>query len=171
MEFHYYDKLLGTETKTPKSIAARLFSVIWILTGIIIVGIITGELTQRIIQANSPPPPNMKDAQVGSLRYRDYDAYVISQHGGFVRWNEDATDFISDVTQLITKLQERKIDGFLLDKWTLYHTTHVLNDVYREDISQRSMISFFTQNTIRTEKSYVGQHLAYGILVKQTNDY
>ena len=160
---------VGYGDKTPKSIAARLFSVIWILTGIIIFGIITGELTQRIIQANSPPPPDMKDAQVGSLRYRDYDAYVISQHGGFVRWNEDATDFISDVTQLITKLQERKIDGFLLDKWTLFHATHVLNGVYKEDISQRSMISFFKQNTIRTEKSYVGQHLAYGYTCK-TNE-
>ena len=108
---------VGYGDKTPKSILARIFAIIWILTGIVVFGILTGELTTSIMQVNSPPPADMKDAQVGAIWYREYDEYVISHHGGNIIWNEE-TNFSSDLIQLITKLEERKIDGFLLDKWT-----------------------------------------------------
>ena len=164
---------VGYGDKTPKSILARVFSVIWILTGIVVFGIFSGELTTSIIQLNSPPPADMKDALVGALWYRDYDVYVISQHGGNVRRNEDATNFTSDLIQLITKLEERKIDGFLLDKWTLYYATYILNatSYSTEDIHLINTITFFMKNTIRAEKSYKGEKLTYGILVKHTEDY
>ena len=164
---------VGYGDKTPKSIPARMFSVIWILIGIVAFGILTGEITGRIIQVNSPPPPDMKDALVGALSYRDYDVYVISQHGGIARWNEDATNFTSDLIQLITKLEEKEIDGFLLDKWTLCYATLVLNDISisTEDIHLKNTIKFFMKKTIRAEKSGKGEKLAYGILVKYLDDY
>ena len=164
---------VGYGDKTPKSILARMFSIIWILTGIVVFGILTGELTRRIIQVNSPPPPDMKDAQVGVLRYRDYDLYVIAQHGGNVILNEVATNFTSDLIQLITKLKAKEIDGFLLDKWTLHYATYMLNatSYSTEDIHLKNTITFFMRNTIRSEKGYDGGKLAYGILVKHMDDY
>ena len=164
---------VGYGDKTPKSIAARIFSVIWILIGILVFGIITGEITGGIIRVNSPPPADMKDAKVGVLRYRDYDLYVISQQGGIVTQNEDATNFTSDLLQLIRKLEEREIDGFLLDKWTLWYATNILkhHSNFTEDLHLKNTITFFMKNTIRTEKGYEGEKLAYGILVKHMDDY
>ena len=164
---------VGYGDKTPKSILARFFSIIWILTGIVVFGIFTGELTGRIIKVNSPPPADMKDGLVGALRYRDYEVYVISQHGGNVTWNQDVTNFTYDLLQLITKLEERKIDGFLLDKWTLFYATYLLEDISDniEDVHLINTITFFLKNTIRAEKSYEGEKVAYGILVKHMDDY
>ena len=67
--------------------------------------------------------------KVGVLRYRDHDAYVVSSHGGKIVRNDDSvTDFKSDVLQLIAKLERNKIDGFVLDAWTLEHATELFAD-------------------------------------------
>ena len=110
---------VGYGDKTPRTIGARLWSVIWIMIGIIGFGILTGQLTGEIVKANSPPDPTMKGKEVGVLRFRDHDSLEVVRKGGKVVRNAGANNFHSDVSQLIKKLQEDHIDGFVLDKWTL----------------------------------------------------
>ena len=51
---------VGYGDKIPTSVCARLFSIIWIMFGVIGFGILTGQLTGEIVKANAPPPPLMK---------------------------------------------------------------------------------------------------------------
>ena len=59
---------VGYGDKTPKSISARLYSIVWIMIGIIGFGILTGQLTGEIVKANSPPAPTMKGKSKGWQR-------------------------------------------------------------------------------------------------------
>ena len=162
---------VGYGDKTTKSIPAKLFAVIWISIGMIVCGILTGELTGEIIKANSPPPPDIKGNNVGALLYRDYDAHLIARHGGnIIRNDEDYPDVLDDILQLILKLKRHEIDGFILDKWTFEYYTYVLSE--EADIPEmKDAINFFLKETIHVEKRYDGEKLRYGILVKHTDDY
>ena len=59
---------VGYGDKIPKSIGARLYSIVWIMIGVIGFGILTGQLTGEIVKANAPPPSSMKEREVGVLR-------------------------------------------------------------------------------------------------------
>ena len=120
---------VGYGDKTTKSIPAKLFAVIWSSIGMIVCGILTGELTGEIIKANSPPPPDIRGNNVGALWSRDYDAHLIAQYGGNIIWNdEDYIDIPDDILQLILKLKRYEIDGFILDKWTCEYYTYVFSE-------------------------------------------
>ena len=56
---------VGYGDKTPKSIPARLFSIVWIMIGVMTFSLLTGQLTGEIMKANSQPQPSMKDKLVG----------------------------------------------------------------------------------------------------------
>ena len=77
--------------KAPKSPVGRIFSIIWIVIGIVGFGMITGGITGEIVEANAPPPKKMDGKKVGTLRFRDYDSYVVSTHGGYCQYNTNAT--------------------------------------------------------------------------------
>lgn len=165
---------VGYGDKCPKSIPSRLFAVVWILIGIIACGIITGQLTGQVIKANNPPPASMKGNMVGVLNHRDYDAFVISQNGGRITWNANVSNFNADVMTLITKLQEDKINGFLVDRETLIYITHELRNTMKDvdDVILKSRIRFFLSHTTRVEITNTkADDYAYGILVKQHEDY
>merc|ERR1711962_1046511 len=59
---------VGYGDKAPKSFPARLFSVIWIIVGIISFSLVTAMLTSEITAANQDPPPSMEDARIGLVR-------------------------------------------------------------------------------------------------------
>ena len=58
---------VGYGDKTPRSVAGRLFSVLWISIGIIAYGLLTGIVYSEVNEVNSPPPPKIQDARVGCL--------------------------------------------------------------------------------------------------------
>ena len=60
---------LGYGDKAPKSVLARLFSIVWIFIGITIFTLITAMLTAEITEHNNLPPPTMTGARVGVIRY------------------------------------------------------------------------------------------------------
>lgn len=55
---------VGYGDKTPKTVAARLFSIIWVFVGVISIGILTASLTKEILKIDAPDIPDMRGAKV-----------------------------------------------------------------------------------------------------------
>ena len=182
---------VGYGDRIPKSIPARIFSVLWILIGVALFDILTGLITTALINVNSPQTPIMSGRTVGSLKFREYDASLISMHGGTVIETR-GENFYSDIKQLIYMLRNNIVHGILLDKYTFSHVVEMFlngdkaqrNDTLKNhvggDLKQSYMtvgtdlqsdIEFFMSNTILTEKSYGGEKLSYGFLAKYHVDY
>ena len=157
---------VGYGDKIPRSIPARLFSIIWILIGITTFSIITAMLSAEITKANSPDPPKLAGARVGALRHRTYDAALIAGHGGILV-DVEPINKTYGVTKLIHMLQGKEIDGFVLDRYSFVLFYHYLSNL----TGHEDDISFIKKETIRTEKTYMGDRLAYGILVRNMDDY
>lgn len=175
---------IGYGDKVPRSLTGKLIGIIWILIGTIACGILNGYLTSEVMEANSPPPPDIKDSYIGSLRYRDFDHYVIAKHGGILV-ETNGTDIYSEFLLLLETLQNHEIDGFLLDKHTLQYLTYALdiyahtsdsiiplsNYPFTEEFIKEKTLFLMTQ-TLRTEKYLNNGHkLSYGILVKELATY
>ena len=169
---------VGYGDRTLRTVPARLYSIMWILVGILSFGLLTSELTGHIVKMNSPPAPTMKGRYVGVLMYRDYDAYVVSEHGGRI---VQYTDFpnhsnvtVSSMTEelliLIQEFQRGNIDGFVIDLPTLAFVTEELAHI--KNISKQSeLIEFFFAHTTRVEILNKGTELSYGILIRHQGDY
>lgn len=174
---------VGYGDKSPRSIAGRLFSILWIFIGLVLCGILTGTLTTEIMDANSPPPPHVKDMRVGALQYRDFEHMIIANKGGILV-KTDGVDFYSDLILLIDKLRNNDIDGMVFDKYTLHYATYVLSLMYRNprvfaNSSQypltnefvKSRIDYFMNETMRTDMPFIGEKLSYGIMMKNSQAY
>ena len=74
---------VGYGDKTPKSVQARIFSIIWIIIGIATFSLITAALTSVIVAMNSAPPPTMEDANVGVLNNHLYESILVANQGNF----------------------------------------------------------------------------------------
>ena len=144
-----------------RSVGARLFSILWIMIGIIGFGILTGQLTGEIVKANSPPPPVMKGQDVGVMRFRDHDSLETLQRGGRVVRNTNIQGYQDDVQQLIEKLKRDEIGGFVLDKWVLAYVM-----LAGEKFLTGEQMEFFINQTTHTEKKSSSEHHSYGILVR-----
>ena len=162
---------VGYGDKTPRTFPARLFSVVWILIGIVAFGLLTSELTGRIVKANSPPSASMKGVNVGVLRYREHDAYVVSTHGGKIVHNDEQVDnFQSDLLELLLKLKHDEIQGFVLDTWTMDYAVGLLANM-SDGGQETDLVNFYLRGTTRVEKSNKGKELSYGLLIKHKQDY
>lgn len=172
---------VGYGDKSPRTILGRLFSIVWILTGITACGILTALLTTKLMEANTQKPPNIYGSKVGVLQDRLYDALVVNEYGGIVDISE-AADFDLAIYELVTKLHNKTVDGILLDGYTLWSIIEAFNEDFNEDFNgNRSMshedrkrkeeIQFHMQDTLKTSVSYNNEVLAYGILVRNEEDY
>lgn len=174
---------VGYGDKTIRSIPARIFSVIWILIGIAMFGLLTALLTAEIMKAVAPHKHIfMSGANIGALKYRDYDASLIVKRGGILWETKNTNNFHSDILELVRMLRDGEIHGFVLDKYTLAYARDYffwkmkgLMDPFLatqqypqgEPYSERSEdIKFFLNNTFKTAKSYDGEKFSYGALVK-----
>lgn len=157
---------VGYGDKVPKSVSARLFSIAWIFIGITTFSLITAMLSAEITQANSPPPPSMEGTRVGAIRYRLYDAILIAKHGG-VLVDVNMNNVTEGIHELIVKLKNKEIDGFVLDRYLLL----LFYRIFENHIRHSADVTFLKTMTIRTELSYEGKRFSYGILVKNEADY
>ena len=73
---------VGYGDKAPKSVAGRIFSVIWILSGITIFSVLAGQIIQIIMEANAVETRSMTRERVGVLHNRLYDRSLIARNGG-----------------------------------------------------------------------------------------
>lgn len=169
---------VGYGDKAPKSIIGKLFAIIWICIGLLLCAIITATVTTSVLNANSPPPPDMKGARVGMMKYRDFEGYVTAMLGG-KKIEVNGNYFQELIVQLIVKLEKNEIDGFVLDKSSFYHISKVLSDFLfdrsRSDLKRfanhTKEIEYFMYKTLVTEKRYPGLELYNGILMKKEEDY
>ena len=109
----------------PKSLPSRVFSVIWITTGLTLVSILVGSMATEILDFTSPEIPNLKGLRVGVLENRLFNARICSQHSGVlheVKFNST----ILGVIDLIKKLKNNRVDGFLVTKATYYYFSRSL---------------------------------------------
>lgn len=161
---------VGYGDKIPRSFPARLFSIIWIVTGVSFFGIITATLTTILTKENSPSAPTMSGANVGLIRHRSLDEYVIARNGGNPKYNNGMFLTYFEIDSLINKLRNKSIDGFLLDKYTMKDFESTANDIENEPtFSER--VGFYFNNTIKTEVIPTGFDMSYGILVKEKKVY
>ena len=167
---------VGYGDKIPKFAVSRLFSVIWILIGITICSLFTASLTNEITSASSPENPDMHGRNVGVLRYRTFDASVIAKHGGVLRETKGQSTN-EDIVELKRMIREkgRKINGFFMDKYTFMYTTRYAIDIHNKVGHIHNVniddAEFFLEQTVKTKKSFEGEKMAYGILVKDEDDY
>ena len=157
---------VGYGDKIPLYPASRLFSVFWILTGITICSMFTASLTTEITSAIAPEVPDMAKKTVGVLKQHMYDAALVTRHRGIITESK-GLGLMTDVIELTTKLKRKEINGFLLDKFGYIHASRYFHSVNKfAEIGQ-----FFLKETLLTEKTYGGDKLSFGILVKENEDY
>ena len=135
-------------------------------------GILTGTLTNDIITANNPSPPDMVNKKVGVLNYRDYDAALVAKHGGIIVHNKLAKNFYEDALSLILMLKRQEVDGFLFDKFTLLHAIETLRNASATRRGKHTeALNYLETETILTEKIFPRRKLSYGVLFKNVTDY
>ncbi len=70
---------VGYGDKSPKSVSARIFSIMWIVSGIATFSLVTANLSAEISSYNSHPPPNMVHATVGVIRDHPFESLLVAQ--------------------------------------------------------------------------------------------
>ncbi|XP_065064363.1 uncharacterized protein LOC135690672 isoform X2 [Rhopilema esculentum] len=108
---------VGYGDKSPRSFAGRAFGVLWITLGIVISGLLTASITSSLTSATASGKTNLNRKNVGFLEKITYgfEQNIIYREGG------NATGY-SNVSDLITSLSKRTIDGILMDRLILrYH--------------------------------------------------
>ena len=155
---------VGYGDKSPKSVPARVFAVVWVLIGITTFSMVTAMLSSELTKANSLPPPEVVGAKVGVLPHRLYDAIVIAKEGGIVE-NVSSNDTIDGIYELVDKLKNKDIHGFAIDRYVLLMVYKYFQEKDPE------FVKFLKTKTIHTELGYTGETLAYGFLVRDKLDY
>ena len=158
---------VGYGDKIPKSVAARLFSIVWIFVGITNFSIVTAMLTSEIFKVSSTQSAHtrMQNARIGLLRDHTYETIVVSNHGGIVMEanQENITDGVSKLNHL---LHLSEIDGYVLDKYEMLR----FFDHYKNHPQHKKEIDYIRSHAIITETDHIDK-LAYGILIKEEEDY
>ena len=158
---------VGYGDRTPKSPAGRMFAVVWILIGITILSIFTASLTTELINARSPPDPNLTGMKVGGLKDRLHDSIMVAQHGGILK-EVNFNNTITGIIELYELLHKKQIDGFLVTRSTYYYFSRIMKEEKKYKEQARKIINM---NIIRTEKHFEGEKLVSGVLMKDTAHY
>ena len=157
---------VGYGDKAPKSPPGRLFAVIWIFIGITVCSIFTANLTTEIINARLPTDAHVAGKTVGVLKDRLGDATMVVRNGGIIH-EIDYTETIQGVIELIDKLHNKDIQGFLFNKDTYeYFYESLAKKKYRKIREKiRGM------NIVKTEKFFRGETFSFGMLVNNVTVY
>ncbi|XP_065064360.1 glutamate [NMDA] receptor subunit 1-like [Rhopilema esculentum] len=108
---------VGYGDKSPRSFAGRVFGVLWITLGIVISGFFTASITSTLTSATISEKTSLNGKNVGYLEKITYgfEQNIIYRDGG------KATGY-QKVSDLISSLRRRTIDGILMDRLILrYH--------------------------------------------------
>ena len=155
--------------RTPKTLPGRIFALIWIVIGVTMLGLLTSSITAVMIKRI--PSATMKGAKVGALKYRLYEEYMITKHGGYIV-HDKTLDLREQFYKLIHQFRLKEIDGLLFDKYILGYA-HGDNDRQTLDEKHDSDTQFdltnFMNYTVHTEEIDDGEDMSYGILVKESN--
>lgn len=156
---------VGFGDKCPKSYIGRMYAVVWILVGITLCSIFTASLITEIIQAKEVDT-EINGKKIGVLKYRLHDISIVSDHGG-VLYQTSIYKTMRGINELLILLQNRSIDGFLLDRNTFYHF-----NLFSKEKKKHKYIAdrYRDLNLLKTEK-FPMEKLQCGVLVKSKSDY
>ena len=153
--------------KTPRTIAARIFSIFWIIVGITMTSIYIAKLSSQIIEAQEPKEPDLSGKQVGTLKNAMHDSIMIAQHGGIVR-TVHFDNTIAGILEMVSMLESNEIDGFLVTRPIYYYFAREIaeKEKYKDDNDRIEKM-----NLLRTEKFFKSGNMAVGMMVKRQEDY
>lgn len=170
---------VGYGDKTPRTIAGRLFAIIWVLIGITLFNMLTGVCTTAIESSQEPPEPSMKDARVGVLQHRVLDSAVVAKQGGLIV-QTNMTSFYVDLVMLVQLLKENKIDGLVLDlltynalMFTIYPMLQQNNFIDFGPLQNKAKENFayLLEETFWSQKPNLGEEYYYGFAIKDKEIY
>ena len=157
---------VGYGDRIPRTLIGRLYAVFWIMMGITIISVFTGTLTSEIINANQPQDTDLSGKKVGTLRYRLHDIALVAQHGGILYQGRiDKT--LKGIGELIEMLENKTIDGFILDRNTYYYYYKRAEEArnIRMTLKMRSL------GVLKTVKTHKEKGFTCGIMFKYVDDY
>ena len=124
----------------------------WIIIGITVCSLFTASLTSEITSATTTESPLMAASKVGVLKGRLYDLSVVTKKGGYVEVTT-ATDLMPGIFELITKLRNDSISGFLLDTYTYVYVLNELQKIYiLEKHEKYNDAHFFLNETFKQRR-------------------
>lgn len=148
--------------QTPKSPIARLYSIVWLAIGVIMVGLLTSMITSAIIEKR--PTPSMEGVLVGTRNFQPYDNFIISKNGGSIRIFEGKNVY-EVVYQMAEALYKKEIDGIVLDKYTLSFVENEISALSDDDMKREVSLKQLSQDTVHTEFTDKDD-MSYGICIK-----
>ncbi|XP_044183882.1 uncharacterized protein LOC114971148 [Acropora millepora] len=102
---------VGYGDKSPKSIVARIFSIIWIMMGLITMAIFTANVTSALTAASLELTPNtLNGAKIGVLNNGTEFEHALSEGAN--------PKVYKKIEGCIEALNSKQIDGMLLDHYT-----------------------------------------------------
>ncbi|XP_013384319.1 uncharacterized protein LOC106154502 isoform X1 [Lingula anatina] len=148
---------VGYGDVVPKSLLAKFFGTIWIMTGIVLVTCFTATLTTSLSadQLANNVPIDLKGAMVGVLD--GTEAAMLAEGLGA------SVTVCDNVVCLMKKLHDNaNITGIMLEFHTALHELHGGNLQYVKMIPQEAMLGFYIRNVPRSRtkcfSKYIRQH-------------
>ena len=111
----------------------------------------------------------MQGANVGGLHQRVFEAALVAKHGGIFN-QTDNVEFKEGVMELIKRLKNQEIDGFVLDKYSYMFACYIIESSDLTSTEYEGYDDYFFTKTRRTEKK-TSEKLSYGILVTNVSDF
>ncbi|XP_031567022.1 uncharacterized protein LOC116301975 isoform X2 [Actinia tenebrosa] len=133
---------VGYGDRSPKSPLGRVFCIVWIITGVIIVSIFTALVTASL-SASTYPNFNIHGSKIGAVNGSEEFRLGVSM-------NADMKVFLN-VMQITKELLKNEIDGALVDNYVITH-----------------FLEFIKDEPIRVEK-YIEHPITYGVVLARNS--
>ncbi|XP_031569206.1 uncharacterized protein LOC116303754 [Actinia tenebrosa] len=114
---------VGYGDKTPKSVCGRLFGVLWILIGLVIIAVFTAGATNSLNAGITYYESGIKGKHIGVLKY--------SEAGNVGVKNGAEISEYDNFKSMHKHLDEDKLDGLLIDR---YEAAFLLDKWHRKDL-------------------------------------
>ena len=157
---------VGYGDRIPRTLIGRLYAVLWIIMGITIISVFTGTLTSEIINANQPQNTDLSGKKVGTLRYRIHDIALVAQHGGIL-YQGSIDNTLKGIGELIDMLENKTIDGFVLDRNTYYYYSKRAEKPKNIGMT----LKMRSLGVLKTVKTHREEGFSCGIMFKHFDDY
>ncbi|KAK3727823.1 hypothetical protein QZH41_008242, partial [Actinostola sp. cb2023] len=119
---------VGYGDKTPKSICGRLFGVLWILVGLVIIAMFTASTTNALNAGMSYYNSGIQGKRIGALKFSEAGSIAIRK--GAIVTEILRGDLLLSVTEYINfelmhdDLRDNNLDGLLIDRYEASYLLH-----------------------------------------------
>jgi len=157
---------VGYGDKVTKTVVGKMYAVFWILIGITMCSMFTATLTSEIINARAPANTEMAGKDIAVMKGRSHDIQIVADQGGVLRIGTIGHT-MRGIEELIDLLENKTVQGFLIDRNTHYHFNNRIEEGKYKYIGDR--IKHI--DMVRTEKVHTMETLSCGMLIRNLQDY